>query len=112
MTRNWALVVECKLAQADLIHVRRADMARDLGVHDVTLGRHLVSDGTHWQELLDKERRRRCEAVLRANKRACSYRLMQRCGIGRQHLHKSLHRWFGATLTEIRSNPSILSEAA
>lgn len=108
MKRNWTLVVECKLAQADLLTTRRADMARELGVHDMTLARHLVSEGARWQDLLDAERRRRCERVLQANRRACVGRIMQRCGVGRQRMHALIRLWFGATLTEIRGNPSIL----
>ncbi len=109
MKRNWTLNVECQLAAADLYLARRADMAREFGVHDMTLARRLAREGTRWQDLLDAERRRRCEHVLRANRRACFGRIMQRCGVGRQRMHALIRIWFGTTLTEIRGNPSILN---
>lgn len=108
MKRNLTRVVESKLAQADLLTARRADMARELGVHDMTLARRLAREGASWGKLLDAERRRRCERTLRANRRACARRIMSRCGVGRQRMHALIRLWFGATLTELRSNPSIL----
>lgn len=96
-------IVKAKLAASDLSEASRPSIAADMGVSDSTLGRWLDREGTSWQSLLDDERKRRCEAVLHFNKRACMYRMMSHCGLGRQRMSACIKRWFGRTLTEIRN---------
>ena len=97
--------VESYLAAAhDLLNIRQPDAARAQRIGSSTLQRGLRREGVSWRELKDAERKRRCDAVLAANPRACTRRLSQRCGLGRQSLHASFLRWYGTTPAKLRAD--------
>lgn len=96
--------VRAHIAEApDLSRVRRKTVAAALCMAPSTLGRHLQAEGVCFLNLIDTERKRRCDELLKRNRRADLRGIQRVTGVSSAHASRCVKRWFGATLPEYRS---------
>ena len=95
--------IRAHLKTADLRRVSIVSVAHAIHMHETTVRRKLVREGVSYIELLDAERRRRCQELLGRNPRADVPAMAKVTGYsGRASITRAMHRWFGVTLWDYR----------
>lgn len=102
-TVSMTVMVRSYLRASDLGSVRVEAMARSFHVSGQTLRRRLHEEGQNFHDLMNAERKRRCEIALQKNPNATCHDLAEVCGYTEhQSLTRVFHRWFGVTLAEYK----------
>ena len=90
------------LLDSDLEHIRAADVARRLGVSGSTLRRHLLAEGTSYQQLLNAVRVHRCYKSL-SRRWVPGKCLAADLGFSEPNsFYRAFNRWTGKTYTEFK----------
>lgn len=78
--------------------------AEALGVSPSGLAAKIRAQGTSFTTLRDAERRDRVQALLRRNRHADAAAIRRVTGFAEAQASRSIKRWFGATLPQLRGS--------
>lgn len=96
---NTTQRIVAHLAICDLRRARAEIVARELSMSDSTMRRHLASEGSSFQTLLDDERKRRVQSMHGCHGK----RLADACGYTELNsFYRAFRRWYGRNFIEYR----------